>query len=128
MASERIVFGRDVSEPGNYRLCWVTSTEGGEIEQTVRNVVITQHGAFFYMQFADEAFRPYSCDHPGLRCDLIDPNAGWFRLDVDDQYVELGTNDLIRDGDFTIALGQHHRINSHPGRRWTHRHRLTGGC
>ena len=112
MASERIIFGREVSETGNYRLCWVTSTEAGEIVQTVRNVVVTQNGPFFYMQFADALFKPYPCDHEGLRCDLLDPNAAWLLKDGA-AVKELQAGDHVREGDFTFVNGDRKRMNAH---------------
>lgn len=95
MASERIIFGQDVSEPGRYRLCWLTSGETGEITHSTRNVVVAQHGPFFYLQFADEDFKPYPCGHEGLRCDLLDSMVAWL---VEVEHV-LADDDLLEAGD-----------------------------
>lgn len=79
MNNQQLIFGADITEPGNYELCWVTNSEDGEVSATTRNVVVTEHAGFFYLQFADQDFQPYPCSHEGLRCDLLNPLTAWLR-------------------------------------------------
>ncbi len=113
MASPRIIFGAMVSAPGKYQLCFVTHSEDGEVSATRRNVIVEQHGAFFYFQWADADFNPYPCDHVGLRCDLLDPSASWL-IEVDgeivqpDSVIEPGDEFYFAGGERSLIAAEHH--------------------
>jgi hypothetical protein len=98
MASQQIIQGAMVDSPGRYQLCWITHTEAGDVQSTTRNVVVAQHGAWFYLQFADENFQPYPCGHEGLRCDLLDPSSAWL-IPV---AIELAAHQTIEPGDIAV--------------------------
>jgi hypothetical protein len=100
MASKQpIIQGALIDAPGRYELCWINTSESGEVSATTRNVVVEQHGAFFYMQFADAEFQPYECGHEGLRCDLLDPSVAWLRPVA----VEIRDDEVLQAGDIVVS-------------------------
>lgn len=108
-SSPQIIFGALIQSPGRYELCWVTTSEVGEVSATTRKVVVDQHGPYFWLKFADESFQAYPCEHEGLRCDLLDPSVAWFRPVA----LELSESDTIRPGD---TCGKHPLAQSFWGR------------
>lgn len=100
MASPQPILGVMVDRPGRYELCFVTHTESGEVTHTKRNVVVEQHGAFFYMRFANEDFQPFECGHEGLRCDLISETTGWFMPVA----LQLNDDETIESGDLLHGM------------------------
>lgn len=98
-SSPQVIFGALVATPGRYELCWITNGEDGEVIATTRKVVVEQHGAYFWLKFADENFQAYPCEHHGLRCDLLDPSAAWLRPVA----LELGDSETIEAGDIAVS-------------------------